>query len=301
MEEHELRESLRRLPDARPGAAFTTEVLARVERRERQRMVAAGGRADEAARGGARWRPTLLAGGLAAALIAAAGLWQPLTSGRWLGTGGDEVDVPAAPGGERLDEEWTDAGFAAGGQDEASAVPRPEPPAEGAGGARHGGGRRAADAVERPTVADPGASDRLASATAVAGGSEDASGADARQGAAPHAATLPAGDLAALPGADFFVAPPAAVPPPAGFDLSALPAAQRLARLRAERESLERRLVAFRRELPPAEPPVVLLAGDEGLELVFDLGRWAAAPPAGEAAGAVRPAVHSNQGPPRRF
>jgi hypothetical protein len=233
---------------------------------------------------------------LAAALIAAAGLWQPLTSGRWLGTGGDEVDVPAAPGGERLDEELANAGFAAGGQDEASAVPRPEPPAEGVGGARHGGGRRAADAVERPTVAAPGASDRLASATVVAGGSEDASGADARQGAAPHAATLSAGALAALPGADFFAAPP-----PAGDALAALPAGQRLARLRAERESLERRLVAFRRELPPAEPPVVLLAGDEGLELVFDLGRWAAAPPAGEAAGAVRPAVHSNQGPPRRF
>jgi hypothetical protein len=113
--------------------------------------------------------------------------------------------------------------------------------------------------------------------------------------AADDRAAIPS-TAAALPGADFLAAPP-----PAGDALAALPAAQRLARLRAERESLERRLVAFRRDLPPAEPPVVLLAGDDGLDLVFDLGRWAAAPPAGEAAGAVRPAVHSNQGPPRRF
>lgn len=115
---------------------------------------------------------------------------------------------------------------------------------------------------------------RLASVTVAAGGADDVSGADGREGAAP---------------------------PAAADSLAALPAAERLVRLRAEREALERRLVAFRRELPPAEPPVVLLGGDEGLELVFDLGRWAAAPPAGEAAGAVRPAVHSTQGPPRRF
>jgi hypothetical protein len=112
--------------------------------------------------------------------------------------------------------------------------------------------------------------------------------------------------LAALPGADFFSAPPdsVAVPAlssPAGGPAGADPAVERLARLRAERERLERRLVAFRRELPPAEPPVVLLDGGEGFDLVFDLGRWAALPPAGDPSGSARPAVHSTQQPPRRF
>ncbi|HEX6201418.1 MAG TPA: hypothetical protein VF100_00360, partial [Thermoanaerobaculia bacterium] len=64
-------------------------------------------------------------------------------------------------------------------------------------------------------------------------------------------------------------------------------------------EQLARRLAAFRSELPPAEAPVVLLGGDEGFDLVFDLGRWAA--PAGAVPAAVRPAVHSTGQPPRRF
>lgn len=319
MEEYELRESLRRLPDARPGAGFTAEVLARVERGERQRTVAAGGGAGDQTRGGAGWRPALLAAGLAAALVAAVGLWQPPGGGRWPGAGGGEAAAPAVLGPERL--------------------------AERVDGARPGGGEQAPDAAPRSVVATPGAADRrgaradslspqggrrwqpapgdrgpaateadgsidgekLASATVVAGLPDDGSAAGGRGGAAPPAAALaadhgrdvtpPAADtLASLPGADFFAAPPAA-----GVDLAALPAAERLARLRAERESLARRLAAFRNEVPPAEPPVVLLASDEGLELVFDLARWAAPPPAAEAAGAARPAVHSTQGPPRRF
>jgi hypothetical protein len=325
MEEHELRESLRRLPDARPGAEFTAEVLARVERYERQRALAAGAAAGEGAPGGAlRWRPTLLAGGLAAALVAAVGLWQPLDGGRWSGVGGDRIAAPEAPGAERLGEEGI-----------ASVVPRSERLAERADRARLASGAGAADAAQPPTVETPGAPDplgtrvgspspqrgrsqpsplvdrgsaapdadgssreeRLASATAVAGGGIDVSGADRREGAAPPTAALTAGSAAALPGADFFAAPPTG----AGGAAAVLPAAERLARLRAERESLERRLVAFRSELPPAEPPVVLLGGDEGLELVFDLARWAAPPPAAEASGAARPAVHSTQGPPRRF
>lgn len=350
MDEHELRESLRRLPDARSGAAFTAEVLARVEQWERQRAVTADGGVDDAARGGVSWRPALLAAGLAAALIVAAGLWQPPAGGRGPGIGGDRSVAPEAPGTERLgeesggalanrgedeafaparaaqrDEERADGGIAGDGLDGASAEPRPERLAGMGDGARPGGGERASGAVSRSSVATPGAPDvrgsrngshspraagsqqrppgdrgsateagssidgeRLASAPAIAAGSDEGSGAGARRAAAPAAV--------ALPGADFIAGRPAG-----GFEPpAALPAAQRLARLRAEREALERRLVAFRRELPPAEPPVVLLGGDEGLELVFDLGRWAA-PPAGEAAGAVRPAVHSTPGPPRRF
>jgi hypothetical protein len=334
MEEHELRESLRRLPDARPGAGFTAEVLARVERFERQRTAAAGGGAGDRARGGTGWRPALIAAGLAAALVASVGLWQPPGDGRWPGAGGEQIAAPEAPGTERLGEEMAAERLAGGGQDAASVVPRVERLAEEPRGAGQSGGERPADAAQRATIetsgrpdrlgaragsgsrgrrdaphrplADRGsaateaggpvAEDRLASAAVVAGESEDPSGADGREDATPPATALSADTLTALPGADFFAAPP-----PAGVDLSALPAAERLARLRAERESLELRLAAFRSELPPAEPPVVLLGGDEGLELVFDLARWAAPPPATEAAGATRPAVHSTQGPPRRF
>jgi hypothetical protein len=323
MEEHELRESLRRLPDARPGAEFTAEVLARVERYERQRALAAGAAAGEGAPGGAlRWRPTLLAGGLAAALVAAVGLWQPLDGGRWSGVGGDRIAPPEAPGTERLGEEGRGGragrgegaavgAFRTGGLAEEAAGAQPPtvetPGAPDPSGTRGGSPSPQGGMSQRSPLGDRGSAapdadgsirgERLASATAVAGGGVDVSGADGREGAAPPAAALTAGSAAALPGADFFAAPPTG----AGGAAAVLPAAERLARLRAERESLERRLVAFRSELPPAEPPVVLLGGDEGLELVFDLARWAAPPPAAEASGAARPAVHSTQGPPRRF
>jgi hypothetical protein len=287
MEEHELRESLRRLPDARPGAEFTAEVLARVERDERRHAAGDGrGARDRVPGGASRWRPTLLVAGLAAALVAAAGLWQPPAGGGRLGGGGGEVVAPETAGAERLGE---GGGQAVGGEGAASV----EAVTEGLDEvAPHARGELADTAV-----AAAGAGE--APAVASSGAPEGASGVapDGAAGAAPPAAgTFADADaVTALPGADFFA------PPPAAADLAALPAAARLARLRTERESLERRLAAFRRELPPAEPPVVLLGGDDGFDLVFDLARWAAPPPAGDAAGAARPAVHSTQGPPRRF
>jgi hypothetical protein len=70
---------------------------------------------------------------------------------------------------------------------------------------------------------------------------------------------------------------------PEGDALGRTDALARLARLRSERTLLAARLAELRQALPPEEPPVVLLGGDERFELVFDLGRAAAPPPAGRA------------------
>lgn len=334
MDDRELRASLRHLPDARPGADFTAEVLARVDRRERSR------RSGDAVANGGGWllpgrRGTLVAAALAAAVVAAVGLWRP--GGEWWAGGAPEAASPG--GGERVDEgetegrrpaaaERTGAKSSPRGGDtddrkDGRAVAPPaqrsredrEPTSSGAAGAAEG------DAAPAPETGGPGAAgytaadadgdegDRVAAlaedpredrrdrehgspaagrpATVVAGASPAvASPAPplVDRGSAP-----PADAEARLAAADFFAAPPT--------DPAAELLADRLARLAAERERLAARLAEFRREVPPAEPPVVLLGADEGLELVFDVGRFAAGrQPAGE----VRPAVHSTTGPPRR-
>jgi len=96
----------------------------------------------------------------------------------------------------------------------------------------------------------------------------------------------------------FFDPPPraAAPAPPPALDREA--ALARLAGLRRERDLLAGNVAELRQALPPEEPPVVVLGGDDRFELVFDLGRVTAAPPSGGA----RPAVHRpDDGVPRRL
>ena len=290
MDDRELRASLRRLPEARPGEAFTAEVLARVERDERRRA-AAGGVAAGRAGAGPRWRATLLAAGLAVALVAAAALWSP-GGGWWRGSGGKGEDV-AQVGTDHSTSRSRQAVEAELGESATSAEGEGERPDEESRG-RRGDGDEGDGMSGSPSSGGPVSPQQLAlHQTPLA---EGVSAETASDGPALHDPLASAPAVAAelpptvSPGADFFAAPP-----------SDLPAAERLARLREERERLERRLAAFRSELPPAEPPVVLLGADEGFDLVFDLGRWAAAPPAGSAPGAARPAVHSAGQPPRRF
>lgn len=326
MEPSELRESLRRLPEARPGEAFTAEVLARVELDERRRSAAAARNGHA----GPGWRPTLLAAGLAAAVVAAVGLRVPTGGGDAAKSRG-EVAAPAAPATERLDEE-SGGVPASGGEGARAAAERDERLAATSGGDEAGDGVAA--------VAAPPSRGGIDRAAAPGAGREPGGRLAARDGATsprrlaspptplvegvrpgsptagdvlatgPLATDSLAGSLATdaapdgLVGADFFAAPPAGARPPGDATgeatLAAAPAAVRLARLREERERLALHLAAFRSAVPPAEPPVVVLGGDEGLELVFDLGRWAAQAPAATS-GAARPAVHSTQGPPRRF
>lgn len=323
MDDRELRASLRRLPEARPDEVFTAEVLARVERDERRRA-AAGGVAHRRGGAGPRWRPTLMAAALATGLVAA-GLWS--AGGGWRAIRGEREEVAAvavpdsaarrveparagggeggassAAGDERLGE--GDRGHRAGGDEVTPAVAADRQIDESGGSTIRGGSEAAEDMAA-------GASTEGAVPTPARRGSSAVAGTVSPQRPASQRPPLADGVLderahvgafagerpsieppaAPSPASDFFAAPPAV----------ALPAAERLARLREEREQLERRLAAFRSELPPAEPPVVLLGGEEGFDLVFDLGRWAAPPPAGAVPAAARPAVHSTDPPPRRF
>ena len=96
----------------------------------------------------------------------------------------------------------------------------------------------------------------------------------------------------------FFDPPPRAAAPAPRPALDREAALTRLAGLRRERDRLAGNVAELRQALPPEEPPVVVLGGDDRFELVFDLGRVTAAPPSGGA----RPAVHRpDDGVPRRL
>ncbi|HUO87479.1 MAG TPA: hypothetical protein VM617_08800 [Thermoanaerobaculia bacterium] len=244
MDDRELRESLRHLPEARAGADFTESVLARVTASERRR--------ETAATSVARWRPALLAAGLLILVALALGRSDRPTGGTSTDRGPQLVATPSV--------------LPSAASDPVGAPVDPE---------------RSAARTGAPVPVP-----------AAAGSSSFAS---------PPAAVAEPAVVAAGTAEDFFAPPPAGTADAEAGDRFAA-AADRLARLRAERAGLEARLAAFRRELPPAEPPVVVLGADDGLELVFDLAEWSP----GERSPGLRPAVYLPSTPfpsepPRRF
>jgi hypothetical protein len=256
MTDQRLRANLQRLPDGRAGEGFTQAVLARVDELERRRQRPAGL---------PRWLtpPRLMTAAVAAAAVLAAALLLPAMAPPATppsAAASAPQSAPAAGPARSLPSAASPAA-ATSGSDSAADLGAPEVhlaavPAADAAGVD-------AAAVDEPTAGSP-AGEQIAAARTGATGSDQLGGPTARP------ATRPA-------------------------DVDRRDLARRVAELRRERARLAEQLAALDASVP-AERPALLLAGDESVELVLDVGAAQA-----QRGGGTRPAGYRPDNRPRLY
>lgn len=281
MTDERLRANLRRLPDERASDGFTEAVLARVDELERRRQRRPGRLAA--------WLtpPRLLTAtaALAAAVLAAAVVLPRLPAAEpspasddpaIAATPAPDAGSPAAAGSGRTDARGT-----------SEARPATTAP-------------RLADGLDAVASRTPSAatpfSDRPDLRTAGLSGDE--------AGTPLAAAEPPAGSAAGSSPPGGTSGNRLAAAPAAGSDdgLSAAERralARRLAELRRERERLAQQLAALDAAVPDRRPSLVL-AGDESVELVLDVGA-ARQQQGGGGGGSIRPAGYRPDDRPRLY
>lgn len=309
MNDEHLKESLRRLPEARAGEGFTRAVLARIEEMEAEEDRPRESRAPGAG-GWPSWLPlptprlaTVLVAAMVVGLVAAPlllnGPAAPRPAG-WVETvaGGDAATPqPAEDGAEGLEM----AGSGEAARPSAGALHGQQPPAD----------QRAAVDLPAPTLPPRAPAQDPAVEGSRSGEGDDAaseagSGNDETEGGiGGNAGTPPAPDASRPRDRAGSPAPPAqstgggdtrlasASGEAAPLDREA--ALRRLTELRRRQERLRAELAALSDTGRPGSAPALLLGGDESVELVLDLG----SPRYADAGGTVRPAAAGRTAPER--